>query len=263
MKPAATFPIACGIALLAGAAAAIAQEKKKEEDKTPRVVMATPLAVAPGGAATVRVRGLRLADATEVRATGATVAIKSKGKADVAQGAMPAEAGDTQVEVELTVPAQSKPGAVPLVVVTPAGETKPYELAVIDAGALAAEKEPNDGFRQGQELAPGKTVSGTVQGGDDVDVYRFEARSGQKFAAEVVAARRGSALDSLLTLYDAAGHTLASNDDTTPAGDGTRSADSVLSFQCPTDGVYYLAVTDANARGGASHPYLLTVKGPQ
>jgi hypothetical protein len=136
-------------------------------------------------------------------------------------------------------------------------------LAVVDAASLVQEKEPNDGFRQGQELPVGKTLSGTIQSVDDVDVYRFEAKSGQKFVAEVAAARRGSALDSLLTLYDAAGHTTASNDDTTPGGEGARSADSVLSFQCPSDGVYFLAVTDANARGGAAHPYLLTLKGAQ
>jgi hypothetical protein len=253
--PVITRLLCCGAALTACTVVVAAQEKKKDEDKTPSVTMCLPLAVTPGAPSTVKVRGLRLAEATEVRVANATATVKSRGKADVAQGADAASVGDTQVEVELTV--QPRPRVLSLVVVTPAGETKPHELAVVEAAALVQEKEPNEGFRQGQELPLDKTVAGTIRSGEDVDVFRFVGRSGQTLSAEVTAARRGSQLDSLLTIYDAAGHTLATNDDAAPGPAGRVNRDSVLTFHCPSDGTYFLALTDANARGGATHPYLL------
>ena len=55
-------------------------------------------------------------------------------------------------------------------------------------------------------------------------------RAGQRLVCEVLAARHGSALDSLLTLYDADGRQVATNDDT--AG----STDSRLEVTLPRDG---------------------------
>jgi len=267
MRPRIARPLACCAAVLAGSFLAgpflaFAQEKKKDDDKSPRVILTSPLAVSPDSTTTIKVRGLRLAEATEVRFPGATrgikAVVKSKGKAEAVAGFEPAVVGETQVEVELAVPPDAPAGELPFVVITPAGEAKPYELLVIEAKSLVQEKEPNDGFRQAQLITVSKVVQGSMQGGDDVDVFRIEGKSGQKLVAEVVASRRGSALDSLLTLYDAAGHVLASNDDADVEGEA--QADSVLHFRFPSDGNYYVALTDANARGGPTHPYLLMLK---
>ena len=82
--------VACAALASSRPPPAPAQEKKKDEDKGPRVTMVSPLAVAPGAAATLKVRGLRLAEATEVRSPEANPAvkavIKSKGKAEMSQG---------------------------------------------------------------------------------------------------------------------------------------------------------------------------------
>jgi len=204
--------------------------------------------------------------------------IKSKGKADLPPGAEAADVGDTQVEIELTVPKETPPGELPLVVVTPAGATVPHALLVTDPAATTEEKEGNNGFRQAQPLKLPTTVRGRVENADDVDVFSFTARSGQTLVAEIAAARHGSALDSLLTLYDARGNVLAGNDDASSdadAGAGEDDADrkdpvklqaararrdSVLKFRCPSDGTYYLSLLDANGRGGSAHVYQLSVK---
>jgi hypothetical protein len=270
-------------ALLLSAPLVRAQEKKDDAKKdAPRVTLIAPLGVNAGATATARVRGLKLADATEVKfpdaKTPITVTIKSKGKADLPPGAEAADAGDTQVEVELTVPKETPAGELPLVVVTPAGQTTPRALLVTDPATTIDEKEGNNGFRQAQALKPPATVRGRIENPDDVDVFSFTARSGQTVVAEVSAARYGSLLDSLLTLYDARGNVLASNDDATPDADATGDddgdrkkdpekalaararRDSVLKFRCPSDGTYYLSLLDANARGGAAHVYQLTVR---
>jgi hypothetical protein len=70
--------------------------------------------------------------------------------------------------------------------------------------------------------------------------------------AEILAHVRPSLLDSLLTLYDASGNLIAQNDD-------AKGQDSLLNFKLPADGTYYLALTDANNRGGAAFGYLMRV----
>ena len=66
--------------------------------------------------------------------------------------------------------------------------------------------------------------------------------------------RHGTALDSILTLYDAAGRELASNDDI------EASVDSRLEVTLPRDGPYYVSVIDAHDQGGPAHVYRLVVR---
>ena len=276
--------LTCILALALLAPPVGAEDKKDEPKKDPpRVALVTPLGVSAGATGTVKVRGTRLADATEIRFPDAkapvTATIKSKGKADVPQGMEAAEVGDTQVEVELAVPKETPVGELSLVVVTPAGGSEPRPLLVTDAATTVEEKEGNNGFRQAQALTLPATVRGRVDNADDVDVFSFTAKSGQTLVAEVDAARHGSSLDSLLTLYDAAGNVVATNDDA--ASDAEAGAadddneqrkdpaklraarakrDSLLCFGCRSDGTYYLALLDANGRGGSTHVYQLSIK---
>ena len=108
---------------------------------------------------------------------------------------------------------------------------------------MIAEKEPNGGFRNAQAVPLPATVAGVIGELNDVDVFRVEGKAGRKIVAEVNAARLGSPLDSVVTLYDANGHALATNDDS------DAGADSLLRATLPADGVYFLGLTDANGRG--------------
>lgn len=277
------FLLYVGTFMSLGGATAIAQDKKDDAKKDPpRVVLISPLGVTAGTTAVVKIRGLGLAEATEVKFPGATppiaMTIKSKGKADAVQGVEPAEAGDTQVEVELTVPNEASSTLI-VVVVTPAGTTASHELFVTNPARSADEQEPNGGFRQPQALAVPTTVRGKIDNAEDVDVFAISLQSGQTVVAEVAAARPGSALDSLLTLYDARGNVLVMNDDAGSApsdeeseddNDSSRrdpakaqaaraKRDSALRFRCPSDGTYFLSLVDANGRGGVTHPYQLSV----
>ena len=254
---------------LAATFPASAQEKKDEnKKKEPRVTVVAPLAVTAGSTVTLKIRGLELLEATEVRFPGAKVApaaeVKAKAKVPVPEKLEAKDVGDTQVEVELKLPPDTPPGELSLVVVTPAGETRPHALPVHAPQALTDEKEPNGGFRTAQEILASSasvTLRGTIQENNDVDVFRVAGKAGQTLKADVTAARRGSALDAVLTIYDATGRVLAMADDS-PAGSETdpRAArDASLSFKVPADGIYSVAANDANDRGSAAHPYLLSV----
>ena len=82
-----------------------AQDKKSEKKDGPKVLVAAPLGVAPGQAARVSVRGLKLDGATEVRFPGVAAAVRllGKGKAAVPNQQSAARVGDTQVEMEVTL----------------------------------------------------------------------------------------------------------------------------------------------------------------
>jgi hypothetical protein len=240
---------------LAGPPDAGARQKKDAPRDAPKALVALPLGVTVTAPAKLTVRGLKLDAATSVKAleTNVTVKLLGKGKAAVPSQQEPARVGDTQADVEIAAPADFAADALALVFVTPDGETAPLKI-MVDKVAPLAEKEPNNGFAQAQPLPIGQTVQGSIGAPQDVDVFRVEGKAGQKVTFEVFAARLGSALDSVLTLHDAAGHVLAVNDDT------PDSLDSRLDVTLPRDGVYYIVLIDAHDQGGPAHVYRLQAR---
>jgi hypothetical protein len=97
-------------------------------------------------------------------------------------------------------------------------------------------------------------IDGRIDQPQDVDVFRIEGQAGQKLVCEVLAARHGSALDSILTLYNAAGRVVATNDD------HGGSADSRIEVALPEAGAYYLSLQDAHDQGGPAHVYRLVIQ---
>jgi hypothetical protein len=241
-------------ALLLVAGLAAAQEKKEAPKPVPKIILFMPLGVVPGVASTLTARGLVLDQATEFRIQGlegATVKIKSKGKAAMPKEAEPAVVGDTQAELEITLPAGAPEGRVNLVAVTPAGTTEPHPLVVTPKDKLVLEKEPNGGFAQAQPLEEGMVIAGSVSQPRDVDVFKVKGAKGETWVFEVVAARLGSTLDPILTLYSESGRQLATRDD------DPGSRDATLKVTLPADGLYYLSLIDAHDGGDAMHVYHL------
>ena len=234
---------------------------KKEEKKPepPRVVVTLPLALKIGTTNKVVIRGQNLTNVTELRftneATKATVVLGKKSKAEVPKESDAKKVGDTQVAAEIFLPAEAPAGTNWFTLTSPDGASEPRPMLFLAAVDLIEEKEPNGGFREAQAMSNGASMSGNIKEVGDVDVFRFEGAAGQLIRLEVVAASAGSALESLLTLYDAQGSLLASNDD---AGNGR---DSRLEFKLKTRGTHYVSVMDANDKAGPTHAYLLRLVG--
>ena len=164
-----------------------------------------------------------------------------------------AKVGDTQLEVKVTLPADFAGKEAAFTVVTPVGESAPHKL-LVDKTPTIVEKEPNNGFKQAQVVKFPQVIDGAIGQNQDVDVFRFDGQAGQQVVIEVFAARFGSALDSFLTLYNADGQILASNDDM----EGTP--DSRLEVALPKAGSYYVSVLDAHDSGGPAHVYRLVIR---
>ena len=231
------------------------EEKKAPPDPKPRISMSLPLSIAPGATSKIVLRGLNLDQATEVKFAepieGATVVVKSKGKAEIPKETDPAIYGDTKVELEVKLPPEPVEGKVSLVVVNAAGATAPYEVMVVKADP---EKEPNGAFATAQPVESGRTIQGSISGALDVDVFKIEGKKGETWTFDVEAQRRGSVLDPMLTVHTSAGQILAVSDDT------ASSRDSTIKVVLPADGAYTVTLMDAHNAGGAMHVYLLRAR---
>jgi hypothetical protein len=214
-----------------------------------------PVGVVAGKAARVTIFGVKLdtASAVKVLEDKGTATIVSKGNTDKADKGL-AQVGDSQVVVEITLKADPPAQPVEVVVVTPDGETKPHSLLVETIMPVVKEREPNDGFRQAQDVALPVVVEGAVSRPRDVDVFRFQGKAGQKVTLEVLAARQGSALDSIVTLYGSGGRQIATHDDL------EESVDSRLEVTLPADDTYFVVLLDAQDTGSAAHVYWLVMK---
>src|SRR6185437_3588722 len=163
-----------------------AEPKKPAPKELPKVVVALPLSITPGIPTRLTLRGLRLDTATEVRCQEPRSKAKLLKKSKV--GVPPQQdvnrLGDTQVEAEVTLPADYPNRTVTISVLTPNGESTAHAL-LIDRGPIVAEKEPNNGFRQAQAIPLPQEIQGNINQAKDVDLFRFECKSGQQVSLEV------------------------------------------------------------------------------
>ena len=165
----------------------------------------------------------------------------------------------------LTFDATNKPpGTYPVVVKTPewVSNVMPF---VVDEFPDCSEKEPNDTPGTAQPVTLPIIINGHIDPPGDWDVFRFDGQADQQIVAEVRARRLNSPLDSVLKLTDATGNQIAFNDDFEDKGAGltTHHADSYLSATLPAKGTYYLALGDAQHKGGPDYAYRLRLSAPR
>jgi hypothetical protein len=126
------------------------------------------------------------------------------------------------------------------------------KLRVLAADTSFDEAEPNNGFRESQELRSNQFARGAIQGDKDVDVYKIIAKAGQQLKVTVTSGGP-TIMDAALHGYDARGQFLATVDD-------SESRDPVLMLKSPTDGPIYVCVSSAHDIGGEWNSYLLSVE---
>jgi hypothetical protein len=243
--------------LLAAIALAITAAPACAQSKTAQLVLADPFVVQAGMPTKVTLRGLRLDGVTAARCHEPKSMARLLGKPGKASGVDPKFAnqiGDMQIEIEVTAAPDSVGGDISVSVVTSTGESSPLRLLVDDGSPVVAEKEPNNGFRQAQPISLPQTIAGGIQHPQDVDLFRFEGKAGEHLLVKVFAARYGSPLDPLLTLYDAGGQVVTTSDDT------PRSENLRLHLTLPKSGIYFLSLGDANDQGGPLFKYRLSIE---
>ncbi|MBW8036046.1 MAG: hypothetical protein FVQ79_10550 [Planctomycetes bacterium] len=134
------------------------------------------------------------------------------------------------------------------------------------------ETRENDSIKDAQPINIPVIVNGRIEKAGDVDVFRFGGKAGEKIVAEVFGRRLNSPLDSLLKLTDASGKVVQLNDDYVIkdshlhkdiVGVVTHHADSYLTAKLPSDGSYYVHISDSQSHGSAAHGYRLRICVPE
>jgi hypothetical protein len=104
-----------------------------------------------------------------------------------------------------------------------------------------------------QQLNIPSGIHGQLLSTGEEDRYRVAVIAGQKMRFEVFAARLGSPLDAVLTVYDATGKNVLANDDDRPG-----LADPALDFSSANAGEIVVGIKDLLGRGGEDYAYRLT-----
>ncbi len=114
------------------------------------------------------------------------------------------------------------------------------------------EKESNSLPGRAESVQLPVTINGQIDGERDLDYYHFAAEAGQVVVADVMAARLGSPLETVLEFRDAAGKRLA-------VQEARVGSDPVVALKIPASGEYQLLVANLGMPGGPQFVYRLTL----
>ncbi|WP_193213057.1 PPC domain-containing protein [Luteolibacter marinus] len=116
-----------------------------------------------------------------------------------------------------------------------------------------AESEPNSNPKQATRLPAIPAAGHGIIGEEgDVDFFSFQAKKGENLTLKVQARELRSPLDAVLSVRDARGKNLVSNDD-------QGGLDPVIQWAAPEDGEYLAVVRDQLKQGGPDFTYRLEI----
>jgi hypothetical protein len=114
------------------------------------------------------------------------------------------------------------------------------------------ESESNSSPDKAERVSLGVTINGQIAGERDVDYFQFSVLQGETVTAEVVAARLGSPLETIIEFHDSGGRRQQ-------AQEFRLGSDPVLVFKAPASGEYRLFVANLSFRGGPEFVYRITL----
>jgi len=131
------------------------------------------------------------------------------------------------------------------------GVSNPRVFVIGDRPELV-ETEPNNTPEKANPIVINTVLNGELNGGADLDCFRFEGKKGQRLFLDLEAERLGSRLDATIRLSNSTGTEIAESRD-------VFGVDPFLDVTLPADGRYVIKVHDAVYAGSPDHVYRLTV----
>ncbi len=120
-----------------------------------------------------------------------------------------------------------------------------------------AEREPNDTNVTAHTFSLPATVSGRIDKPGDVDRFTFTAKKGARYRLDIDSFTLGFLLDARLSVEDADGKELTTNDD------ANKIRDPLLNWTAPADGRFFAVVRSLLHKGGGEYFYTLKIHQPQ
>lgn len=200
----------------------------------PEIERPRPSIFQRGATARIELRGKRLEDAQRVvcdGAAGVTAKIIAR--------------KTNTLTLDVSVAANAAVSDRELRVVTAAGVSNSRPVAVSLLPVLVENGATASGV---PEIELPAILSGSIDAATEVDRFRFHATAGQSLIFDVQAARIGSRLDPVVTLFAPGGRPVA-------WGAPQPNGDSLLEFETADAGEYLLEVRDLRYRGGPAFHY--------
>ena len=213
--------------------------------QAPAITTTSPLAIKPGGATDVKVKGSNLAGATELWTSFA-------GKASLSPDVKDNGKNAAEVVYRLETAGDIPVGIYGIRVTTAKGVSALKLIAIDDLPSIAAAGN-NTTPSAAQALTLPVAVDGTI-GSLARYYYKFPVAAGQRLSFEVLARRLGSALDPMIRILDDRGREITYSDDVP----GLR-ADAQVCHTFKKAGQYTIEVRDIRYQGGGTHFYRLRI----
>jgi hypothetical protein len=126
-------------------------------------------------------------------------------------------------------------------------------LIVVSPLESVREAAPNGDAKSATPMtAIPSAAHGVLDGDQKQDWFQFNAKKGEVLILRALARQLRSPLDAVLTVTDAAGKALASNDD-------QGGLDSQLTWTCPADGSFCIQIRDQLDRTGPDFTYRIEI----
>jgi len=162
------------------------------------------------------------------------------------------------LKVRFQVAADALPGVRDVRLATPQGASTLGQIVVV-RDPIVREAANNDTLQAAQPIALPATVCGAIEKREDVDFYKFKVAAGTALTFHVRCQRLEDRIhdlqehaDPILTLRNAAGSVLASNDN-------YFFGDPLLHYRFPTAGEYYLEIRDTRYGGNPFWQYCIEI----
>src|SRR5580693_8487608 len=158
-----------------------------------------------------------------------------------------------EVTLELDISPDADIGPVDFRLQTPLGTTPTGRFLIEPYYGESADREPNDTPEEAVEVYTPAILVGAISKPGDVDYYKITVQAGEQLVFENGAAMLGSALQPVVTIYDA--------DQTLVKEYGLGGGRSAQYFAHRFDkaGAYYIKIADYEEGGSARHFYRIKV----
>jgi hypothetical protein len=158
-----------------------------------------------------------------------------------------------EVTLELNVSADADIGPVDFRLQTPLGTSPEGRFLIEPYYGESGDREPDDTPEDAVETFTPAILVGTISKPGDVDYYKIHARAGEQLVFENGAAMLGSALQPVVSIYDA-GQNLVEEY-------GLHGGQSAKWFahRFDKEGTYYIKIADYEEGGGEGHFYRIKI----
>lgn len=232
----------------------------------PHIDAVIPAAVPPGKKTTVTIYGRNLPDG---KPAGAGWEVAGRPLDMITREIeAPADALQPGLRADALTPAQSPLDGFDFRLPTPQGSSNAVFIGVTN-DPIVLEREPNNDLQTAQRLTIPCDVTGCFSTKGDLDHYAIALKKGEKVVVEIIGERQSHLTDPNLTVFDAKGKRLFTQDDLNrnigQLRFATLSRDARWDFTAPADGEYVVQVRDLyhQQRGDPRFTYRLSVRAPQ